>query len=70
DTVRGIREFVVGTGGAEKRLFKTIVPNSQLRVAGKNGILRLGLWPNSYTWMFIGDGGPSVHVDTGRSYCI
>lgn len=70
DTVRGIREFVVGTGGAEKRVFKTIVPNSQLRVAGKNGILRLGLWPNSYTWMFIGDGGPAVHVDTGRSYCI
>ena len=70
DTVRGIREFVVGTGGAEKRVFKTIVPNSQLRVAGKNGILRLGLSSNSYTWTFIGEGGPAVHVDTGRSYCI
>ncbi len=59
-----------GAGGAEKRVFKTIVPNSQLRVAGKNGILRLGLSSNSYTWTFIGEGGPAVHVDTGRSYCI
>ena len=31
DTARGIREFVVGTGGRSRRPFKATVPNSEAR---------------------------------------
>ena len=43
DRARGIREFVVGTGGATLRPFGTTVANSELRVAGTYGVLKLTL---------------------------
>ena len=49
----GIREFVVGTGGAETYEFDSPEPNSQVRVSGRYGVLRLVLRPASYSWRFV-----------------
>jgi hypothetical protein len=49
---RGIRQFVVGTGGAELYRFVTTAPNSEARVA-QFGVLRLTLQPNAYRWEFV-----------------
>ena len=49
----GIREFVVGTGGAETYEFGSPEPNSQVRVSGRYGVLRLVLRPASYSWRFV-----------------
>jgi len=53
DGSRGIREFVVGTGGAALRPFSTIAANSELRAAVTHGVLRLVLHPTSYDWTFV-----------------
>ena len=59
----GIREFVVGTGGGERRGFKKIQPNSEKHIKRQFGILVLKLSPSSYTWAFLGtDGRP---LDSG-----
>jgi hypothetical protein len=53
DRVRGIREFVVGTGGADLQDFAAQAANSELRVAGYNGVIRLVLHPTAYEWSFL-----------------
>jgi acid phosphatase type 7 len=52
DRSSGIREFVVGTGGAQLRRFRRIKPNSRVRLSA-HGVLRLTLHPSSYTWRFL-----------------
>ena len=49
----GIREFVVGTGGAGQRGFGTIRANSKVRNSGTFGVLELTLGAHSYSWRFI-----------------
>jgi acid phosphatase type 7 len=49
----GIREFVVGTGGAGQRPFGRVRANSQLRSTGTFGVLKLTLGAHSYSWQFI-----------------
>ena len=44
----GIRQFVVGTGGASLRGFGTIKANSQVRSSSAHGVLKLTLTPTSY----------------------
>jgi hypothetical protein len=53
DEVRGIRQFVVGTGGAKLRSFEENLPNSEVREAETWGVLKLTLHPTSYAWKFI-----------------
>jgi hypothetical protein len=53
DPTRGIREFVVGTGGAGLREFKTIKPNSEKRNETAHGVLKLTLNSTSYDWEFV-----------------
>jgi hypothetical protein len=53
DRARGIREFVVGTGGAALRAFPTTAANSELRVATTHGVIRLVLHRSSYEWTFL-----------------
>ena len=53
DRVRGIREFVVGTGGAELRGFGDIRANSELRASVGFGVIKLDLHESSYDWRFI-----------------
>ena len=68
DLAGGMREFVVGTGGAELRSFATIQPNSQVRRAGVLGVLKLTLRPAGYEWAFIPVAGSSG-ADNGWGSC-
>jgi hypothetical protein len=67
DRARGIRQFVVGTGGAALRSFPTSVPNSELRATVSHGVIRLVLHPTSYEWRFIPTAGD--FSDSGRGPC-
>ena len=67
DQAHGIREFVVGTGGAALRPFAVGAANSQLRLATSHGIIRFDLRKDSYDWTFMPTTG-SV-TDSGRAPC-
>jgi hypothetical protein len=60
----GIREFIVGTGGASPQSFGTTAANSQVRNAGTFGVLQLTLHAHSYDWQFIPIAGSSF-TDSG-----
>lgn len=49
----GIREFVVGTGGVDRRPFGNTKPNSQVRNASTWGVLKLTLHAASYDFEFV-----------------
>ena len=66
DPQRGIREFVVGTGGAELYGFARSQPNIETYVS-RFGILKLTLMQGSYEWQFLAVDG-SV-PDTGHDVC-
>jgi acid phosphatase type 7 len=68
DTARGIREFVVGTGGGSLRPFDDIQANSQVRNATTHGVLKLTLNPDSYAWKFVPVAGKSF-TDSGSRSC-
>nr|CAA9321681.1 MAG: hypothetical protein AVDCRST_MAG46-865 [uncultured Nocardioidaceae bacterium] len=53
----GIREFVVGTGGASHYPFGDPAAYSQKRITGAFGVLRLILRPQAYLWRFIDTSG-------------
>ena len=64
---RGIREFVVGSGGAGLYDFGAAKPNSQARYKGY-GVLKLTLRPTSYSWEFMPVAGASF-TDAGSGTC-
>ena len=68
DPARGIREFVVGTGGAGLYSFGTPLPNSEVRDNRTFGVLKLTLSDGSYSWQFIPVAGSSF-TDTGSGAC-
>ncbi len=68
DNARGIRQFVVGTGGAFFTGLSTTKPNSQVRNASTYGVLLLTLHPNSYDWRFVPEKGKSF-TDSGTDTC-
>jgi acid phosphatase type 7 len=68
DQARGVREFVVGTGGAEHYGIKTVQPNSEARNAGTFGVLKLTLHPASYDWQFVPEAGKTF-TDSGTTSC-
>jgi hypothetical protein len=65
---RGIREFVVGTGGYSLNTFDTTQPalNSESRYASNFGVLKLTLHPTSYDCEFVAADGTTQ--DSGRDY--
>ena len=65
---RGIREFVVGTGGAPLTGFRTAAANSQVRDANTWGVIKLTLRPDSYEWQFVPVAGRSFS-DAGSDLC-
>jgi hypothetical protein len=65
----GIREFVVGTGGAGLYPFPSIQPNSQVRNNTTYGVLKLTLHASSYDWQFIPIAGQTF-TDSGTSNCV
>ena len=69
DAKRGIREFVVGTGGAGLYEFRTIRANSEVRNNTTWGVLKLTLHATSYDWEFIPVAGGAFH-DAGSAACV
>jgi acid phosphatase type 7 len=66
---KGIREFVVGTGGKGLVGFeKNAMANSQVRNSNTYGVLQLTLHPGSYDWAFKPIAGQAFK-DTGSTSC-
>ena len=67
DRARGIREFVVGSGGKSLRTFPTVRPWSQARDVSSMGVLELTLRAKGYGWRF----RPAVgsFTDSGKGSC-
>lgn len=53
DREKGLRQFVIGTGGKSLYPFKTVRPNSEVQAMGVYGVLKMELQPNSYRWQFL-----------------
>jgi hypothetical protein len=68
DPARGIRAFVVGTGGANHTTITTVAPNSEVRNAATFGVLRLVLHPAGYDWRFVPEAGKTF-TDAGTAAC-
>jgi len=68
DAARGIREFVVGTGGKNHRPMAASKPNSESRNADTFGVLKLTLRAGAYDWQFIPEAGKSF-TDSGTAKC-
>jgi len=66
--LKGIRSFVVGTGG--KSHYPTLLPRpgSLVRNSDTYGVLRLTLSPTGYSWKFLGVPG-STFADAGTASC-
>ncbi len=65
----GIREFVVGTGGAGLYGFTTNQPNTEIRDNSTTGVLKLTLHDTSYDWEFIPVPG-GTFTDSGTADCV
>jgi hypothetical protein len=68
DRARGIREFVVGTGGKNHRPFGAPEATTEVRDTTTFGVLKLTLKPASYDWKFIPEAGKSF-TDSGSDNC-
>jgi hypothetical protein len=68
DPARGIREFVVGTGGTSLRSLKSEKDNSEVRNSDSHGVLKLNLNPESYDWQFVPVAGMTF-TDSGSDSC-
>ncbi len=69
DPVKGVREFVVGTGGGNLRRFKNPpLPTTAIRNDSTWGVLRLRLRPRAYAWKFLPVAGKSFS-DSGSGTC-
>jgi len=68
DPVRGIREFVVGTGGESHYNFTTPIANTQAYNTTASGVLKLTLYADHYDWQFIPIAGQS-YTDSGSGSC-
>jgi hypothetical protein len=68
DPARGIRQFVVGTGGRSHYPFGPPTPGSEVRNDNTYGILALTLRANSYQWQFVPEAGKTF-TDSGSGTC-
>jgi acid phosphatase type 7 len=67
DAAFGIRQFIVGTGGAPLTQAVRRVPNSEV-VLSAFGVLRLTLDADSYRWEFLSSDGGAI-LDAGTGQC-
>ena len=65
---RGIREFVVGTGGKGLRRFEDVKRHSLARNSRTFGVLKLTLRPAAYRWRFVPEPGKRF-TDGGATRC-
>lgn len=68
DPARGIRQFVVGTGGIGARSTGMPIGNSDIRSGDTLGVLELRLRTTGYEWRFVPVAGKSFS-DTGSASC-
>lgn len=69
DAQRGIREFVVGTGGAGLRSVVTPQPNSEVINDVTHGVIQFTLRANAYDWEFLPIQGQTFR-DKGTGTCV
>jgi hypothetical protein len=68
DRKTGLREIVVGTGGASLRTFPNVAANSEIRLAGEWGVIRLTLHVANYDWEFLPATKGAI-TDYGSALC-
>lgn len=68
DSARGIREFVVGTGGKTHYSFGAVKSNSEVRNSDTYGVLKLSLNSGNYAWEFVPEAGKTF-TDSGSTNC-
>lgn len=68
DAARGLREFVVGTGGKSHYDFGTPLPTSEVRNATTFGVLKLTVYADRYAWEFVPVAG-ATFTDSGSTDC-
>ena len=67
DPERGVREFIVGTGGVGIGGRDVAIPNREVFYEGGPGVLKLTLYAESYDWKFIPVDGS--FTDSGSASC-
>ena len=65
---KGIREFVVGTGGVSHYTSGSAIANSQVQNDSTFGVLKLTLHSGSYDWRFVPVAG-GTFTDSGSNTC-
>ena len=68
DPTYGLREFIVGTGGAPLDIPSTQLSTSQVLNNTTHGVMKLTLHAGSYAWSFVND-GESGFTDSGTANC-
>jgi hypothetical protein len=68
DPDRGVRQFVVGTGGKSHQQVVDPKPYSEIRDDTSFGVLQLTLRPNGYRWSFVPEAG-ATFADSGANAC-
>lgn len=68
DRARGVRQFVVGTGGRNAYRFSGSEPYSEVRASDIFGVLKLTLFPSRYDWEFVSVAGQTF-ADSGSEVC-
>ena len=68
DPARGIRQFVVGTGGRSHYTLGPPAPGSEARNDNTFGVLALTLRVDSYQWQFVPEAGKTF-TDAGSGNC-
>jgi hypothetical protein len=66
-TPDGLRQFTVGTGGAELYSFVNVSADSEVRIAAF-GILKLNLTGDGYGWEYLGTNGNVLDSGTGTCH--
>jgi hypothetical protein len=66
---QGIRQFVVGTGGASLYGIGSVQPNSEVRGTDAYGVLKLQLHAAGYDWEFVPAEGARFS-DSGSAACV
>jgi acid phosphatase type 7 len=69
DPARGIRQFVIGSGGRSHYSFGPPIDNSEVRQGDTYGVLKLTLHSGSYTWEFVPEAGQTF-TDSGNEPCV
>jgi calcineurin-like phosphoesterase family protein len=67
DDARGVRQFVVGTGGGELRAVSETAANSEELITHTYGVMRLDLYPGRFAWSFLSV--RDATLDSGSADC-